>query len=269
MKPSLFKTLLFLLLTLNVRLFADFFHTEEQTAKKYQAERARLCKLFTQKAIDYKKTMRDDKLAYVTLESYKNRASIYCSKEPEKKITSKKEALKEVIKVEKNIFLEDERLCKIFKDKIFKYQENMRIDSLAYITLESYKKRAYIFCSEESLEEKEKKVREEDKQLCHLFTQGPKVCILFEKEVQSESDDAITKVTLDSFKKQASIFCSDAELEEKDKKVHATHEALCHLYSHKMELYRNALTKDENYAEHLKLYTKRFNYFCGNKRVKD
>ncbi len=264
MKRLTIKLLLLLFITFNSTLFADFFNSEAKAKVTYKAEREKYCKFFTQKAIDYQKDMRNDELAHMTLASYKKRATIYCSAKSPEKITSKKEELKEVINVEKNIFLEDERLCKIFKNKILKYQENMRIDALAYITLESYKKRAYIFCSQENLEEKEQKVREEDKQLCHLFTQGPKVCILFEKKVQRESTEEITKTTLESFKKQASIFCSDAELEEKDKQVHKTHEALCRLYSHKMELYKKGVSKDKDYAEHLKLYTKRFNYFCGH-----
>ena len=40
----------------------------------------RLCKIFTQKTIDYKKTMRSDFYAQKTLESYKNRSKLFCSK---------------------------------------------------------------------------------------------------------------------------------------------------------------------------------------------
>ena len=41
---------------------------------------------------------------------------------------------------------ENERLCKLFTDKVEKYRENMRNDDLAAATLESYKKRAEIYC---------------------------------------------------------------------------------------------------------------------------
>ena len=37
-----------------------------------------MCKLFTEKAIKYEKTMRDDEYAIVTLHSYKKRAKLYC-----------------------------------------------------------------------------------------------------------------------------------------------------------------------------------------------
>ena len=39
------------------------------------------------------------------------------------------------------------RLCKIFKHKALKYEKTMRSDSYARQTLESYQKRAKIFCS--------------------------------------------------------------------------------------------------------------------------
>ncbi len=38
----------------------------------------RLCKVFKQKIVDYKKTMRHDKYAKATLESYKKRAAMFC-----------------------------------------------------------------------------------------------------------------------------------------------------------------------------------------------
>ena len=38
----------------------------------------RLCKIFKQKIVDYKKTMRQDKYAQATLESYKKRAAMFC-----------------------------------------------------------------------------------------------------------------------------------------------------------------------------------------------
>lgn len=255
------------LLLLKVTLSAGFFETEEELAQKYQAERERYCKFFKQKAIDYKKNMRKDELAYLTLESYKKRAKIYCSSEKKAEVKPKKVEIVEPVTLKKNILLEDERLCKIFKNKITRYQKNIRKDKLAQITLESYRKRAYIFCSTETLEKKEQKIREEDEKLCHLFNQAPKVCILFEKKLIADSNTSVVQTTLNSFKKQAKIFCSDAELEEKDNKVHKEHEKLCHLYHDKMTLYTKLMSKDENYVEHFKLYEKRFNYFCGTSKT--
>jgi len=38
----------------------------------------RMCELFTKKAVEYKKTMRNDEYAMVTLHSYEKRAKLYC-----------------------------------------------------------------------------------------------------------------------------------------------------------------------------------------------
>ena len=260
------KTLLLVLL-LSITASADFFKSEEKAAKAYQAERDRFCKLFTQKAIDYQKTMRSDELARITLESYKKRAKIYCSKEEVKKEKVAPKVVEKVIH-QKNIALEDERLCKIFKDKITKYKKNMRDDELAHTTLESYKKRAYIFCSDKSLEHKEKKVREEDDRLCLLFSQGPKVCILFEKSVAKDTNSTVAKTIFKSFKKQANIFCSDKELEEKDAQVHKEHLELCTLYDKTLTKYKKSVKHDGTYEEHVKIYEKRFDYFCGGLNLK-
>lgn len=62
-------------------LFAGFFESDTQkTDKMKQQENERLCKLFTDKAETYRETMRSDDLAFATLESYKKRAEVYCSK---------------------------------------------------------------------------------------------------------------------------------------------------------------------------------------------
>ena len=71
---------LFLLLILFTFSFAGFFNAENNVTRKEQAENERLCKLFTEKAEQYQKTMRDDELAVKTLLSYKKRASLYCNK---------------------------------------------------------------------------------------------------------------------------------------------------------------------------------------------
>lgn len=62
-------------------LFAGFFESDTKKADEMkQQENERLCKLFTEKAETYRETMRSDDLAFATLESYRKRAEIYCSK---------------------------------------------------------------------------------------------------------------------------------------------------------------------------------------------
>ena len=72
----------FLLFTLfTFSLFADTSIFDRQAEQKPKGvDDAALCKLFTQKAIKYKATMRDDAYAQATLASYEKRAKIYCSK---------------------------------------------------------------------------------------------------------------------------------------------------------------------------------------------
>ena len=61
-------------LTITTLVFAS---SELRKESKYSAS---LCKMFTEKALKYEKNMRKDEYAKVTLESYKNRAKIYCTK---------------------------------------------------------------------------------------------------------------------------------------------------------------------------------------------
>ncbi len=65
------KTSILILLSI---LFATASFSDIVPPKKNKA----MCKLFTQKAIKYEKTMRNDSYAVVTLESYKKRAKLYC-----------------------------------------------------------------------------------------------------------------------------------------------------------------------------------------------
>jgi len=42
---------------------------------------------------------------------------------------------------------EDNRLCKVFSNKVQMYKKNMRKDEYAKTTLQSYEKRAQLYCS--------------------------------------------------------------------------------------------------------------------------
>ena len=71
----------FLMLTMfSIALFAVQFPFDKQKEESKRADYERLCKIFKQKVIDYKKTMRDDAYARATLESYQKRAEIFCKK---------------------------------------------------------------------------------------------------------------------------------------------------------------------------------------------
>ena len=66
-------------------LFGGFFSDETRPSKEEVIESQRICRLFKKKAEDYKKTMRNDLLAKVTLASYEERANLFCSKAKELK----------------------------------------------------------------------------------------------------------------------------------------------------------------------------------------
>jgi len=74
-------------------VYGGFFNetkNNDVVEKAKSMENERLCKIFTQKAKTYEKTMRDDMLAKVTLASYKHRASLFCkTKEVEESNSTK------------------------------------------------------------------------------------------------------------------------------------------------------------------------------------
>lgn len=65
-------------LLFTVTLSADTSIFEHKTEKPAGVDNQAMCKLFTEKAADYKATMRDDEYAHVTLKSYQDRAAFYC-----------------------------------------------------------------------------------------------------------------------------------------------------------------------------------------------
>jgi len=52
-------------------------------------------------------------------------------------------------------YVENSRLCKLFKEKVVVYQKNIRKDVLASATLDSYKHRAKLFCKKAEEDKKE------------------------------------------------------------------------------------------------------------------
>jgi len=52
---------------------------DKESEKAAKAEAQRLCKVYTAKVEDYKKTMRDDELAQATLNNYVRLQTKYCA----------------------------------------------------------------------------------------------------------------------------------------------------------------------------------------------
>jgi hypothetical protein len=252
-----------ILTLLSIFLYADFFKSEEKAAVKYENERAHYCKVFTDKVLEYKKNIRNDELAKITLESYINRSNIYCSKEEPKKAKIVKKIMLEKPKYIKDISREDERLCKVFQHKLENYKKGMRKDALAVTTLDSYKKRTQIFCSKETLEQKEKDVLNENQKLCNVFEQGPILCKKFDKNFNIIENDSLSKETLNSFQKRAKVFCSSKPLNKKDLEVYQEHKRLCSLFNDKIIAYQKDMRNDSLAHATLKSYKKRASYFCA------
>lgn len=260
------KLFISILLLAHVSLYADYFNSAKKAELKHQQERARYCKIFTKKAIDYEKTMREDELARMTLESYKKRAKIYCSKEEPKKVQKIENNATKTPKYVKDISREDERLCNIFLNKAKNYAKTMRKDELAYSTLVSYQKRAQIFCSEKELAKKENEVRKENERLCKVFQQGPILCKKFDKKFKHIKNDSLSKNTLKSFQKRKQIFCSSAPLHKKDLAVYKEHNRLCKLFNDKIIAYEHNMRNDDLARATLASYKKRAAYFCAIKK---
>ncbi|HHS91844.1 MAG TPA: hypothetical protein ENK82_00710 [Campylobacterales bacterium] len=254
---------LFLLSTLSIH--ADFFNSQEKAEKKYEEERAYYCKIFTQKALDYEKEMREDELSKITLESYKKRQQIYCSKEAPKKIEKTEKKVQKEPKYVKDISLEDERLCKIFQTKLKNYKKNMREDELAYTTLASYEQRAQIFCSQETLDKKEKEVIKEDQKLCKVFQQGPILC----QKINKDANDSIAVTSLNTFKKCEKIFCSSKPLHKKDLETYQEYQRLCQVFNDKLTSYQHNMRNDSFSLATFASYKKRAAYFCSQKKPKE
>jgi len=262
------KTILWSILLLATIVNADFFNSEIKAQKAHEKERAHYCEVFTQKVIDYQKNMRDDELAKITLESYKKRKKIFCSKEELVKEKVKAPKVKKIQKYIKDISREDERLCKIFLAKAEKYKKHMRKDELAYTTLESYNKRARIFCSQETLDRKEANVLNEDKKLCKVFKQGPILCKKFDKNLNVNKDDSLAIKTLNSFQKREKVFCSKKPLHKKDLEVYKEQKRLCSIFHKEIIAYKKDVDNKEMSLKVFESYKKRAEYFCGKKNLK-
>ena len=76
---------IFFIVIISTFSLAGFFNEQSAKAKAEYIENDRLCKIFTQKVIDYKKHLRKDVLAAASLASYEYRAELFCKKAEEAK----------------------------------------------------------------------------------------------------------------------------------------------------------------------------------------
>ncbi len=69
----------------SVWAWGGFFNSTQPDSDAEALENKRLCEIFTHKAEEYQKHMRDDVLARTTLASYKHRAEMFCGRVPKDK----------------------------------------------------------------------------------------------------------------------------------------------------------------------------------------
>jgi len=104
-------------------------------------ENKRLCKVFIQKAHSYKDTMRSDRLAQATLDSYKNKVVTYCgavsSKQPMNTFVAKR-VLKHA-----EARIDNVELCKTSIKTAQKYKDTQNNDQA---TLDFYKNKVVENC---------------------------------------------------------------------------------------------------------------------------
>ncbi len=74
------KIILMISIISSFLLASDTSIFDHKTEKPKEVDNTKMCNLFTKKIADYKATMRDDAYAQATLQSYKDRAAVYCKK---------------------------------------------------------------------------------------------------------------------------------------------------------------------------------------------
>jgi len=105
-------------------------------------EDKRLCKVYIQKAHSYKETMRSDKFAQATLDSYKDRVVSHCGA-----VNKKAHNMPYfVFDTEMKVISDQKALCKSSIVKAHNYQNIETEDKLSKSRLDSYKKDVVANC---------------------------------------------------------------------------------------------------------------------------
>jgi hypothetical protein len=155
--------------------------------------------------------------------------------------------------------VKDERLCGIFQKKALSYKKQMRGDPLASATLDSYIKRADIFCSAPSQQELKIKLKEEDDRLCKQFTDKEN---MFKKDMR---DDEIAHKIFKTHQFQTKAFCDDSPLKNRFLSAKEKNELLCQEYQTRVVQFKKIMDRDELSQQTLLSYKNKANIFCATK----
>jgi len=113
---------------------------------------------------------------------------------------------------------ENERLCKIFTNKVTKYKTNMRNDELAEATLVSYEKRMDSFCAAPAVKTKVKTIAEVTEEINTVATskEHARLCNIFSQKAEryesTMRNDDLAKATLSSYKERISTYCDTSSV---------------------------------------------------------
>ena len=159
----------------------------------------------------------------------------------------------------KSSLVKDERLCGIFQEKALSYKTQMRGDPLAEATLDSYIKRADIFCSVESQQELKKQLKEEDDRLCKQFTDKENI---FKKDMRK---DEIANRVLHAHQFQSKAFCDNSPLKNRFLSAKEENHRLCKESKTREIQFQKIMDNDELSKLTLKSYKNKSNIFCATK----
>lgn len=115
---------------------------------------------------------------------------------------------------------ENERLCKIFTNKVTKYKTNMRNDELAKATLISYETRMDSFCASPvvKIKVKVKTIAEITREINTVANskENARLCNIFSKKAErykaTMRNDDLAKATLISYKERISSYCDTSSV---------------------------------------------------------
>lgn len=113
---------------------------------------------------------------------------------------------------------ENERLCKIFINKVTKYKTNMRNDELAEATLISYEKRMDSFCAAPAVKTKVKTIAEVTEKIKTVSSskENARLCSIFSEKAEryeaTMRNDDLARATLISYKERVSSYCGTASV---------------------------------------------------------
>ena len=136
------KNIILLLALMSTYAMSGFSSGTTMQSTAVENEDKRLCKAYIAKAHDYKETMRSDKLAQATFDSYKDRVVSHCGAVNKKAQNMPYFVFDTEIKVKSD----GKELCKASIKKANNYKNIMTEDKTSKDRLDSYKKNVVANC---------------------------------------------------------------------------------------------------------------------------